>query len=58
MPDRPVLAFTLSPERTHHVFAPDDRDRLAACCTIPQLEPIRGEPLQHLIDPQLLEHMA
>jgi phosphoglycerate dehydrogenase-like enzyme len=41
MPSRPLLAFALSPERTHHVFAPDDRARLAACCTIPQPAPIR-----------------
>jgi len=41
MRDRPVLAFALSPERTHNVFAPRDYERLAACCTIPQQAPIR-----------------
>ena len=41
MPDRPVLAFALSPERTRNVFAPGDEERLAACCTIPQPTPIR-----------------
>jgi phosphoglycerate dehydrogenase-like enzyme len=41
MPNRPLLAFAFSPERTHNVFAADDHARLAACCAILQPAPIR-----------------